>query len=129
MNEQNSDDKNELLKYFVEKKPKGASFRTIVDLMEKKGIEPDTRRFIINKLDELDKIQKVQQEKNETKSNRANGIKNLLIGIGFLIFSFFIFLATAKFGRIAYLNIGLAGFGLVKVFQGLFLGIIGGQKN
>lgn len=120
--------KEEFLKYCVDKKLKGVTFREFANIFEKNGIDSETRKFVMNKLDEIDKQQNEVLNKLEKTNKIKSGFLNLIVGIGILIFGFILYANTAKAGVVFIFNFVVWGFGATLIIRGL-LNIIGGFIN
>ncbi|MCT4615374.1 MAG: hypothetical protein N4A49_10925 [Marinifilaceae bacterium] len=116
---------DELINYFVEKKRKGASYSSIINIFKNNGIEGETKSIIMSKLDEFDKEQEKLIEQDENNGKKTGGFMSLLIGILIIIFGFILYRASAKAGVIFVFNFVVWGLGAILIFKGL-LNIIAG---
>jgi hypothetical protein len=109
----------ELLEYFKNKKIKGASYGSIANIIAKNNIDNDTRKWIINNLEEIDESQKIKMNNQKNKSKRSEGIVHLLIGIAIMIIGIVMFYESAKSGIVFIFNILLWGVGGILMLRGV----------
>lgn len=120
---------DELVAYFIEKKQKGASYAAIAAIFEKNGIEGDTKKMIMNKLDDIDAKQKAAKITTKNSNKRNIGLGNLIVGILIIAFGFILFFTTAKEGVVFILNFAVWAFGALLVFRGIMHLIAGTVKK
>lgn len=119
---------DELIKYCIDKKKKGVSYREFSNIFEKNNIDKETIKLIMSKLNDIDKLQKAALLKLEKAQKKKTGIKNLIIGLLIVIFGFILFASSAKAGVIFIFNFVVWGFGALLILRGL-LNIIAGFVN
>jgi len=122
--------REELLEYFVQKKVNGASYQAMVNICTKNNIDDETRKYIMNSLDEIDKEQKKASNKEEKVAKIKKGIVSLITGSALIIFGIILYFTTARVGVVFILNFVVWGIGALLVLRGI-LNIIaeGARRN
>jgi len=112
--------KEETIKYFIEKKQKGASYGELANLFKLKNISDNDRREIMKHITKVEQEQKEKDEIQQSKNIFLTGIINIIIGIFILGFAYALHIATVSKGIIFGLNILAWGAGVVYMCKGLY---------
>ena len=97
--------KEELLTYCAQLKVSGSSFRELAATFDKHDVDQEYRKFVINGLDSLDRKQRKSREENERINNLGSSIKNLVVGIAFIISAIVLYNVTSKVGVVFIFNV------------------------
>ncbi len=111
--------KEELLTYCAQLKVSGSSFRELAAMFDKHDVDQEYRKFVINGLDSLDRKQRKSREENERINNLGSSIKNLVVGIAFIISAIVLYNVTSKVGVVFIFNVVVIAVGGLLILRGI----------